>query len=97
MSGKRLNIAGVGSWVKAFAKKDNNNIKVLVVNYDSSGKHSEAVPITFANLSSQNFLYKRTDFLGGQSRLEVATTSATWSKLEYFPPNSAAIFEITPK
>ena len=47
MKGQKVNTAGEGSWVKAFAKNDEGIIKLLVVNYDNSGKHYEAVPITF--------------------------------------------------
>lgn len=64
MTGKKINVAGAGSWVKAFARADAGSIKTLVVNYDSYGTHSEAVPLTFVNLPFKNFTFKRTDFFG---------------------------------
>jgi hypothetical protein len=96
MQGDRINTRGDGTWVKAFARKDASVLRLLVVNYDSQSKHSEAVPITFNNLTSPNFIFKRIDFLGGERQINVATTSATWSRQEYFKPNSAAIFELIP-
>jgi hypothetical protein len=96
ISGRKLAVAGQGSWVKAFAREGGGRIKTLVVNYDTSGKHSEAVPITFANLPSLEFTLKRTDYGGGVSEEKVATSSASWKTLQEFKPNSAAIFEIIP-
>lgn len=95
--GNKVNIAGEGSWVKATARERNSVVRTLVVNYDPSGKHTEAVPLTFLNLRSPNFTFRRINFDGGVEELQVATTSATWATLERFPPNSAAIIEIIPK
>ncbi len=96
VSGRKLAVAGQGSWVKAFARDNAGVAKTLVVNYDTSGKHTEAVPITFANLPSRQFLLKRTDYGGGVTEEQVATSSASWKTLQEFKPNSAAIFEIIP-
>lgn len=99
IGGNLRNVSGQGSWVKSFAKyyPADNSTKVLVVNYDPEGLHNESVPITLTNLSFPNFTFKRTDFLGKSFSIDVATTSATWSTVEYFKPNTAAIFEIKPK
>lgn len=96
VTGRRVAVAGKGSWIKAFAREDAGIIKTLVVNYDTSGKHTEAVPIIFANLSSTDFVFKRTDYGGGVLEERVATSSASWKTLQEFKPNSAAIFEIIP-
>lgn len=97
MLGARINVAGVGSWVKAFGKKSGDLIKLLVVNYDINGTHTEAVPMKFINLKSGNFTLKRSDYGGGETQTEVATASAEWSTVEFFKPNTAAIFTLTPK
>lgn len=97
MTGEKMNVAGEGSWVKAFAKKDNAVIKTLIVNYDPSGKHYEAVPLTFMNLPYTNFSFKRINFGGGGDEILVATTSATWKTTVELNANTAAIFEIRPK
>ncbi len=67
----------------------------MLINYDPSGKHEEAVPVRFENLKSGNFSYKRTDFLGATRTTQVATTSAEWATVEYMKANSAAILELT--
>jgi hypothetical protein len=44
-------VSGEGSWVKSIASMDDKgNLKIMVVNYDPKGSHSEAVPMTFENL-----------------------------------------------
>lgn len=96
MVGARVNVSGEGSWVKAFGKKSGELTKLLVVNYDINGTHTEAVPIRFVNLSSGNFTFRRTDFSGEKVDVQVATTSAEWATTQFFKANSAAIFEIIP-
>jgi hypothetical protein len=96
MRGRRLNIAGEGSWVKAFGRQNGENVSVMVVNYDQAGKHTEAVPIKFIGLKNQNFIFKRSDFSGKKTENKVATSSAEWSTLELMEANSASIFEIIP-
>lgn len=95
MTGNRVPVVGLGSWVKAFAKYENKKVKIFVVNYDPVGTHSEAVPMTFTNLPTKDFEFKRALNWGeGQTKdITVATTEATWSTLEYMSPNTAAIFE----
>jgi len=98
MTGQRVSVTGQGSWVKSFAKTDGKIIKTLVVNYDKDGKHIEAVPLNFTNLTNTNFEFKRIDWAGGVTKdIKVSTDSANWSTLELMNPNSAAIFEIIPQ
>lgn len=98
MAGNRVRVSGVGSWVKAFAKNDGKVIKTLVVNYDPSGAHTEAVPLNFTNLPSKQFRYRRVDWGGAVARdINVATSEANWTTYELMNPNTAAIFEITPQ
>lgn len=92
---ERLSLSGEGTWVRGIAAQKDNTIQALIVNYDPSGKHQEAVPITFTDLPAQNFTYSRTDFLGSTRTLNVATTSAAWQTTEFFTPNSAALLELT--
>ncbi len=92
----RISLAGEGSWVKGVASTDaSGSIKLMVVNYDPAGTHSEAVPILFDNLPKGNFRYQRSNFLGGASQpVQVATSAASWKTTEFFAPNSAAMITI---
>jgi len=98
MIGNRIRVTGQGSWVKAFAKNDGKSIRILVVNYDPEGKHTEAVPLNFVNLPMKQFRFRRINWGAGNARdIDVVTDSANWSTLELMNPNTAAIFEITPQ
>ncbi len=91
----RTSVAGEGSWVKSISSIDETGkMKIMVVNYDSKGGHSESVPMTFENLPKGNFKITRTDFMGSSRSLNVATTSSSWKTTEYFGPNSAAMFTV---
>ena len=92
----RISLAGEGSWVKGIASTDEaGNIKLMVVNYDPAGVHSEGVPILFDNLPKGNFKYQRRDFLGSTlTPIQVATSAAAWKTTEFFAPNSAAMITI---
>mgnify|MGYP000916673842 CR=1 FL=1 len=91
----RVSVEGEGSWVKAIASTDDEGMfKLLVVNYDPKGKHSEAVPITFENLPVRNFSLSRKDFLGGTETTKVATSEASWKTVQMMAPNSAAMFTL---
>lgn len=97
MKGQSVQLTGNGSWVKAFAKKDGNSYKILIVNFDPTGKHSEAVPITVNNLPFTSYNVKRTNFLGATTNTPVLEEANSWSAVYEFAPNSASIFEIIPK
>ncbi len=94
MQGKRVLVTGQGSWVKALSRLDGNTLRLFVVNYDPDTSHFEAVPLTFVNLLSRDFLFRRTDFQGKVREVKVSSDSGTWKTLELFSPNQAAIFEI---
>jgi len=94
MKGRRINTYGSGTWVKAFSKIDGRTVRIMVVNYDSSGKNQENVPIKIQNLISNNFLFRRINFGGKIRESIIESDSDTWETVELFQPNSAAIFEI---
>jgi hypothetical protein len=96
MVGERISVGGSGSWVKAFGRNQGNKFKILVVNYDPTGKHGEVVPFNLINLPYRKFTIKRIDFLGGSSTQTVDIDTPNWSTDMAFSPNSASIFEIEP-
>lgn len=96
LAGNWLPVYGQGTWVKAFAASDGNVVKTLVVNYDPYEKHIENVPLTFNGLPSTSFIFKRVDFMGQTSEVNVNLNESNWSTRVIMQPNSAAIFEIIP-
>lgn len=89
-----LEVTGQGSWIKSIAKRDEQKIQILVVNYDKYGKHSEAVPLKVTNLPSNTFILKRTDFGGKTTSTKVSVVDNTWETTQLFDPNTASIFEL---
>ena len=94
MKGRRYVVVGQGSWVKAFVTGEDNIIRMLLVNYDPFGRHTENVPIHFVNIPSGEFTYRRIDFLGGMTEQFVNINTPDWTVHEYMKANSAAILEI---
>jgi xylan 1,4-beta-xylosidase len=91
----RTSVQGEGSWVKSISSTDESgDMKVLVVNYDPKGAHSEAVPMLFENLPTGNFKVTRKDFMGATRTLQIATSSSSWKTSEFFDPNTAAMFTL---
>jgi hypothetical protein len=97
MRGQSISTTGSGSWVKSFAVKDGNNYKILVVNFDPTGSHAEAVPIAIKNLPFTDFSVRRINFLGDTTNTPVLDKVNSWSAIFEFRPNTASIFEIIPK
>lgn len=91
-----LTTTGQGSWVKSFAKRNDQKIQILIVNYDQYGTHSEAVPLKVTNLPFTSFNLKRIDFSGSTSSQRVDLPANEWETTFYFKPNTASIFELTP-
>jgi len=95
LGGTKLNMFGQGTYVRGFAKKMNDKItRILIVNYDPRVKNAEVVPLKFVKLPSNEFSYKRIDFAGGSSSVNVVTKDNEWQTQEQFLPGSASIFEI---
>jgi xylan 1,4-beta-xylosidase len=94
MRGQFYPVYGQGSWVKAIASTTNGITRVLVVNYDPAGRHSEKVPISFVNMPAKTFTYRRTNFMGRSEERSVSINGTNWNTQETFAPNTAAILEI---
>ncbi len=96
MKGQGIEVNGQGTWVKAMASVSNNTFRLLIVNYDAFGSHSEDAHFTILHIPYQKFYYRRFDFNGKITTSFVNIPGDSWSNSEKFGPNSAAIFEISP-
>lgn len=51
MGGERLAVSGEGDYVTSFATRDSGGVvRVMAVNYDEAGKHTEVVPLSVSGL-----------------------------------------------
>ncbi len=89
ISNEEIRLLGKGSWVKALAGKNaNQNIEVILANFDKNNSHGENVPITFEEVTPGNYLITK-ELSSGQSFVEkVATTEAKLKTVFYMPTNS---------
>lgn len=99
MEGNFVNAAGFGSWVKGFAKKKGETVRLLLVNYDTRGKNYESVPVKFINLKAGKYVYSRFSFLKNKEETRSSIyvdSSGVWQTTELLDPNSALIIELSP-
>lgn len=81
---QRLQITGLGSWVKALAaKNDNGATELVIANFDAKAAHSEMVPITFLNIEPGAYTLNK-ESLGGNKQVQQIATDAAVLKTEVF-------------
>jgi xylan 1,4-beta-xylosidase len=95
IGGSSIEVTGNGSWVKSIAKRSDNIIQILIVNYDEYGTHNEAVPLKVTNLPSNSFNLKRIDFAGATNNERIEVADNVWETTLYFKPNTASILELS--
>lgn len=100
MAGTRLALSGEGSWVTGFSSVRDGVIRILLVNYDASGSHSENVPVTISGLDPGTYTY-RERFLLGRDVVFTETVSAeerpNITREVFMPAQSVAMLEISPQ
>ncbi len=95
MAGKRVSLSGEGSWVTGFASTKDDVLRVLLVNFDTNGKHSEVVPITIGGLIPGSYKVRQTFFLGQDVTLTETTVGDTIQKKILMPSSSILKLELT--
>jgi len=95
MAGKRLLLTGEGSWVTGYASTQNNVIRVLLVNFDQRGSHSETVPVTLTGIRPGTYSIKQTFLLGKTTTSTVSTDTSSLAFTVIMSPQSVVIHEIT--
>ncbi len=83
---QRLQITGNGSFVKALAgRNDLLQTEVVLANFDSRGRNSETVPITFLNIEPGNYTLHK-EFLGAGKQQQLVATDAAVLQVDVFMP-----------
>ena len=98
ITGDKLSLLGQGSYVRSMAVKTPTGIRVILANYDFSGKNIENVPITFTNLDPYTYDLTYDYPLQDQSGFfEIVTSSGVINKSFIMQPNSILYLELNPK
>lgn len=95
-SGVELKFEGQGDFVKATGLIGSKSIKILLINYDPSGKHFEKTPLTIIGLPEGEYTYRYSEFLNQPYELTVLI-DAEWKTDLYLKPNTAVLIELTRK
>ncbi len=83
---QRLQITGLGSFVKALAaRNDLGEVELIIANFDPKGRNSELVPITFTNIEPGSYTLNQ-EFLGGSKQNQQVATDAALLRVEVFMP-----------
>ncbi len=95
MAGNRLRVTGEGTWVTGFASVRNGVIRLMLVNFDTRGTHTETVPITFGNLDNGAYTYRQRFFLGSDATITEKVTDTKLTKQLFMPASSIVILELS--
>lgn len=95
MAGTRLSLTGEGSWVTGFATINDTAIRIMLVNFDASGSHSENVPLTITNLDNGTYKVRQRFLLGRDTATSIVVSDTTLATQIYMGTQSVAIVELT--
>lgn len=95
MAGQRISLTGEGTWVTGFASTRDNVIRVLLVNFDTRGTHTENVPVTFGNLTPGTYKLRQRFFLGNDATFTETVSEQSLTKKIFMPASSILMLELT--
>ncbi len=95
--GTRLQLSGEGTWVTGVASVRDNIYRLLLVNFDAGGSHSEQVPVAFTGLSNGSYAYKERLLTGRSSETTENVVKNVLTKSVYMPAQSVALIELHKK
>lgn len=95
MAGTRLLLTGEGSWVTGFATEKDDVIRVLLVNFDANGSHSEQVPVQFKNLEPGSYKLRQRLLFGRDTTTAYDVTENSLATDIFMSAQNVAILELT--
>lgn len=95
LSGKRLQVNGEGTFVNALATKSDNDLTIIITNYDPENKNIEMVPLTITNLKNGSYQLT-TNYVGEQeSTTNIKITNSQFNKEMVIRPNTIVSLRLT--
>lgn len=95
MTGTRMQLTGEGSWVTGFATIQNDVMRVLLVNFDSKGSHTEQVPVKFTKLAPGSYKLRERFLFGRDATKPYTVEDGTLTTDVFMPSQSIGILELT--
>lgn len=100
MAGNRVLLTGEGTWVTGLASKQNTTIRIMLINFDAFGNHTETVPVTVTNLPNGTYTYTQQYLQGvtpGESqKLTEVVTDGKLKKQIFMPAQTLVLIELYP-
>ena len=84
----------MGNWI--FKQKE-NVIRVLLVNFDGNGNHTEDVPVTFANLDTGDYDLRQRFLVGRETKTTISVTETSFTTTISMPAQSVLLLELIKK
>ena len=98
LDGARLPLVGVGTYVTALATYDDKGvIRVMAVNYDSSGKHEEVFPLTIVGVTAGNYSVREEYLSGRVLNTEVSVGGGSLRRDISLNASNAVLLTVTKK
>ncbi len=97
LSGTRISLKGEGDWITGFAAKKNQEVKIILTNFDHNDQHFEEVPLKVINLENGSYYYQETYLTNAARKSQEVVTNGSLNKKIPLPPNSVVLIEITPQ
>lgn len=99
MAGNRVLLTGEGTWVMGVASKQGDTIRIMLINFDAFGSHTETVPITITNLPNGTYGYSQ-QYLQGNTpgeaqKLTETVADQALKKQIFMSAQSIVLLEIT--
>lgn len=88
-------MTGEGTWVTGFATTKEKTIRILLVNFDPNGSHTETVPVTITNLEPGNYTVQENFLFGRDTKTQKTISDEPYEQQLYMPSQSVAIIELT--
>lgn len=96
LQGKRLFLSGEGTWVTGIAALNDQTIRVILSNYDKSGRNTEKVPLRIDSIPNGNYTLLTT-YLGKKVQKTTLTITNGFFVTELsMTPSSVALIELIP-
>ncbi len=95
LGSQRLKLIGEGSFVKALASRDKEGrVKILVVNYDSRGRHSEVFPLVITGLKDGSYSLRERYLSGRKLDTRVEVVQGRLKRSYALDPNEVVLVEL---
>lgn len=96
LAGERLTVSGEGTWVSGLSSRRDGVTRVLLINFDPDGNHSENVPVSVEGLQPGNYTVRERVLLGRDVTYPVILSgfAPNLTRQVFMPAQSVALLEI---